>query len=118
MNSLFWSPRVGRAKAVMRLVVSTTSLLSGDRKMMTSLHFYFRTIPLAPEHTWRSLAFLLTPPFARNSRTGLSVHRLQGIISSVPSETEVYFCGGGGINALLREKCADRKMKYVGSSVQ
>ncbi|CAN0302663.1 unnamed protein product [Ectocarpus sp. 12 AP-2014] len=43
---------------------------------------------------------------------------IKKIISEVSQETEVYFCGGGGINALLRETCARRGIKYVGSSVQ
>lgn len=43
---------------------------------------------------------------------------LQKIVDGVSSDTEVYFCGGGGINALLRKACAARGMKYVGSSVQ
>ncbi|CAN0216584.1 unnamed protein product, partial [Ectocarpus sp. 6 AP-2014] len=43
---------------------------------------------------------------------------IKNIIGEVSQETEVYFCGGGGINALLRETCARRGIKYVGSSVQ
>ncbi|CAM9569749.1 unnamed protein product [Ectocarpus fasciculatus] len=43
---------------------------------------------------------------------------IKKIISEASEETEVFFCGGGGINALLRKTCAKRGMKYVGSSVQ
>ncbi|CAM9174985.1 unnamed protein product [Ectocarpus sp. 4 AP-2014] len=43
---------------------------------------------------------------------------IKKIIGEVSQETEVYFCGGGGINALLRETCTRRGIKYVGSSVQ
>ncbi|CAM9533486.1 unnamed protein product [Ectocarpus sp. 6 AP-2014] len=43
---------------------------------------------------------------------------VKSIIRGVSEDTEVYFCGGGGINTLLREACAKRGMKYVGSAVQ
>ncbi|CAB1098318.1 unnamed protein product [Ectocarpus sp. CCAP 1310/34] len=42
----------------------------------------------------------------------------QTIIGEVSQETEVYFCGGGGVNAPLCETCARRGIKYVGRSVQ
>ena len=42
----------------------------------------------------------------------------QKIISEASGDTEVYFCGGGGINTLLRQTCAKRGIKYVGSAVQ
>ncbi|CAM9524699.1 unnamed protein product, partial [Pylaiella littoralis] len=43
---------------------------------------------------------------------------VKNIIGDASPDTEVYFCGGRGINALLREACAKRGIKYVGSSVQ
>lgn len=46
------------------------------------------------------------------------VHLLQSIVDEVSSDTEVYFCGGGAINVLLKKECERRKMKYTGSSVQ
>lgn len=46
------------------------------------------------------------------------MRKKQKIINEASMDTEVYFCGGGGINTLLSETCAKRGIKYVGSSVQ
>ena len=42
----------------------------------------------------------------------------QQILDGVSSDAEVYFCGGGGINSMLKGECSKRGMKYAGSSVQ
>lgn len=55
-----------------------------------------------------------------DSKEHLGIGRLDvsEILGGVSSDTEVYFCGGGAINAMLRAQCAERGMKYAGSSVQ
>ncbi|CAM9243132.1 unnamed protein product [Choristocarpus tenellus] len=43
---------------------------------------------------------------------------MKEIIQDADPNTEVYFCGAGGINNVLRYQCALRCMRYTGSAVQ
>eukprot|EP00904_Undaria_pinnatifida_P008090 jgi/Undpi1/4410/HiC_scaffold_17.g07765.m1 len=54
------------------------------------------------------------------AKDDLAIGRLnvKSIVDEVSDDTEVYFCGGGAINVLLRKECDRRKMKFTGSAVQ